>query len=493
MNNFIRKNILILLLITIFTGIFFYKIDYNTLSSWDEGWYASIARNIVNTGEWIDLHWNGKPYFDHPPFGFWLMAVSYKLFGINEFSTRLPSGIAGVLSIGFLFLLVNKLFNSKNLAFIASIILGTSVWFVIRVRSGNLDAVLVLLFITCAYFAVRAKDNFRWFPLALLSYGALILTKTLIGVPMLIIIFLFCANQFYPKKIWKNLPLIMLGVILLIIMLYPWYHFHFQTYSNFYEHHFINIGARNKTLLSFLNINTEKPLFYLHMGVRKWYDIWLLGVISMLASLSFLKKQFFTILIWNLLILYPFFTSEQTELWHLIPVYIPLAIISAVGPYSLVNALLSFSKQFVHSKLIAHLLTSKRLPQIINVLYLGGFIFIALWQIKIFFPEVYPTARYIPDDVAISKAAGQYRGSVYLDDDYIPLAVYYTGKNITTIGSLPDGQKTLIDFFNSGQMPESDFVVIARNWAVDDLLSKKIKLTLLEKNNSFSIITKAPK
>src|SRR3989337_2128571 len=95
----IKRAAPIIFLAIIFNFIFFYRLDYNTLESWDEAWYASIAREMVKTGNFIQMVWNGKPYYDHPPLGFWLMAISYKLFGVNEFATRFPSAILGLFSI----------------------------------------------------------------------------------------------------------------------------------------------------------------------------------------------------------------------------------------------------------------------------------------------------------------------------------------------------------------------------------------------------------
>src|SRR5690242_12398454 len=94
--RFAKENFLPLSLLIFFSFFFFYRLDYNTLASWDEAWYGSIAREIVRTGDFIKMMWNGQPYFDHPPMGFWLMSISYKIFGINEFSTRFPSAVLGL-------------------------------------------------------------------------------------------------------------------------------------------------------------------------------------------------------------------------------------------------------------------------------------------------------------------------------------------------------------------------------------------------------------
>src|SRR4030065_73934 len=78
-------------------------------------------------------------------------------------------------------------------------------------------------------------------------------------------------------------------------------------------------------------------IFYLHMGVRKWYYLWLAALGFLLVSLKFFKKNIFFLFLWNFIVLYPFLTSKETELWHLIPVYLPLSLIVAVGVYEGIN------------------------------------------------------------------------------------------------------------------------------------------------------------
>ncbi|OGK26727.1 hypothetical protein A3D76_02410 [Candidatus Roizmanbacteria bacterium RIFCSPHIGHO2_02_FULL_37_9b] len=465
----------------LFSFFFFYRLDYSTLASWDEAWYGSIARDMSRTGDFMNMVWNGKPYYDHPPMGFWLIAIAYKFFGVNEFSTRLPSALLGLFSI----LLMNKvgieLFGKKIIGFVAAIILGTSVWYVIRVRSGNLESVFVFFYILTVYLSVKSAKNFNWFPLVMLSFGGLILSKTLVGVSAIILIIYLNFSQLINVK--KNLVLVLIGILFFGLTVFPWYYYHLKTFPDFYEYHFIHKGTRNKTFASYFKPMIEQPLFYLHMGVRKWYYIWLATLGFLLVSLKFLKKFIFFLFLWNFIVFYPFLTSKETELWHLIPVYLPLSFLIALGvSEGIFLAYLTFNQILIrHSKNI-------KIPNIIPAsLFLTLFLYFAFVQIRIFYKEVIPANKWIPDDVAISKVAGKYNKPIYLDDDYLPIAVFYSGKNVQPLAYLADDKKTLEKFIQSN---EKNYIVITRNWVVDDLKKKEIKYKLLEKNNSFSILTK---
>ncbi len=474
----IKKNAHIYALLIFFSFIFFYRLDYNTLSSWDEGWYASITRNILRSHDSINMTWNGKPFFDHPPFGFWIIALSYALFGVSEFSTRFPQALLGVLTGLFVYKTVLILFKNKAQAYSTALVLNTSVWYVIRVRSGNLDGPLVFFYALTVFLAAKSSKNIRYFPLVCASFAALMLTKTLIGLPALFLILFLNIENFHPNKFAKNFAYFILGIVIFIAIFYPWYYIHLHKYSDFFEHHFVTIGTRNKTLLSFLNISAEQPLFYLHMGIRKWYYLWLASLASLILLVRFRKKNVFFILFWNFLILYPFLTAKETQLWHLIPVYIPVAFVTACGLYELMTFVYKKMGKSIHSKI-----SQKKL----DLLYIIAFTFIAMWQVKIFYPEVYPANKYISDDVAISKNVTKYDKPIYLDDDFLPLAVFYADRDIIPVNSLPDNEKTMVGFFKSD---EKNFVVITRNWAVEQLKKEKIPYKLLEKNNSFSIVTK---
>lgn len=457
----LRSNWLLLVLIVFFSFLFFFRLDWLTLTSWDEGWYASIAREIIRSGDWFHLKWNGLPYYDHPPLGFWLMAVSYMFFGVNELSTRLPSAVLGLGSIIFMYKLGESLFKDKKIGWVAATVLGTCVWYVIRVRSGNLDSIFVFFFILTIYFAQKAAHDFRYFIGVGLSFACLMLSKTLVGVAALPLIFYLVFFQLLKPK--KNWAYFLIGTGLFLLVLLPWYLVMKNTYSDFIHHHFFVIGMREKSTASFFRLsNVNQVFFYIHMGVRKWYYPWLVGsIVTLVFTVWRRRREGLFILLWNFLILYPFVTAEKTELWHLIPVYIPLSFIVAYGFY----------------------LIFKKAPLMLLLFTLV----IVFLQFKTFYHEVIPGARYVPDDVDIALQAARYNKTLFLDDDYVPLAVFYSGKNIRQVAYEPSDKNTLVKLMQSS---EKDFIVITRYWAVQNLDKEKIPYTILEKNQSFSIVTK---
>jgi 4-amino-4-deoxy-L-arabinose transferase-like glycosyltransferase len=63
--------------------------------------HAEAAREMVVTGDYVTLHVNGVRYLEKAPLPYWLVAFSYRIFGVNEFSTRLPM-VLSVMLLGML-------------------------------------------------------------------------------------------------------------------------------------------------------------------------------------------------------------------------------------------------------------------------------------------------------------------------------------------------------------------------------------------------------
>ena len=58
--------------------------------------FAEAARQMTVTGDWITPYFNEETRFDKPPLIYWLMAIGYKLIGVNEWAVRLPSALAAI-------------------------------------------------------------------------------------------------------------------------------------------------------------------------------------------------------------------------------------------------------------------------------------------------------------------------------------------------------------------------------------------------------------
>src|SRR5690242_15000644 len=50
---------------------------------------AQIARNMLDSGDWVTAHLNGVAYLEKPPLKYWMIAASFRLFGVHDWAARL--------------------------------------------------------------------------------------------------------------------------------------------------------------------------------------------------------------------------------------------------------------------------------------------------------------------------------------------------------------------------------------------------------------------
>ena len=61
-----------------------------------EALFVEVAHQMYLTNDWITPHWNGQTFFDYPVWGYWLVALSFKLFGVSEWAARLPVALCAI-------------------------------------------------------------------------------------------------------------------------------------------------------------------------------------------------------------------------------------------------------------------------------------------------------------------------------------------------------------------------------------------------------------
>ncbi len=120
---------------------YFGRIDGYPLQDPDEGRYGEIAREMAVSGDWVTPTLNHVKYFDKPPLLYWLVAASFRVFGVSEGVARLVPAAAGVLTVVITFLLGRSMLGTPG-ALLAAIILATSPLFFLFSQALTTDMVL---------------------------------------------------------------------------------------------------------------------------------------------------------------------------------------------------------------------------------------------------------------------------------------------------------------------------------------------------------------
>ncbi|NCN28071.1 hypothetical protein GW915_10890 [bacterium] len=127
---------------------------FHSLLEQDSVLYASIARNIVRTGELFELYGQQvdfPTFFEHPHLGFWLSALSMRIFGFSDMAARLPNLFYLWALFLLVFVSVQELSNRWS-AYCCVFFLATMSYFTRWFISPSLDAGCLFWGLFCFYF-----------------------------------------------------------------------------------------------------------------------------------------------------------------------------------------------------------------------------------------------------------------------------------------------------------------------------------------------------
>lgn len=116
----------------------------------DEGYYASVAREMFDRQDWVVPTFNAELFAHKPPMMFWGMLVGFHFFGVGEFAARWASAFFGTGMILLTYFL-GRLLIDRRTGLIAAVVLVSSLMFTVVSRSATADAYLgffILLAIT---------------------------------------------------------------------------------------------------------------------------------------------------------------------------------------------------------------------------------------------------------------------------------------------------------------------------------------------------------
>lgn len=136
-----RQILLLVLLLCIAAGLRIFHLDYPDQKVFDEFHYVGAAQVMAGVAE--NPGTAPDPYYHHPPLGKLIIAAGIRLFGDTPFGWRIFAAIFGLLSIGLLFQIAYKLFDSFLLAWAAAFVYSLDFLHIIHSRIAMLDIFLV--------------------------------------------------------------------------------------------------------------------------------------------------------------------------------------------------------------------------------------------------------------------------------------------------------------------------------------------------------------
>ncbi|HNV84981.1 MAG TPA: glycosyltransferase family 39 protein [Arenimonas sp.] len=173
-------------------AFFILAAGYGMREPWpsDEPRFVLVAKQMVESGNYLFPHRGIELYPDKPPFFFWLLAACYQAIGSWRWSFLLPSLLSGMAVLYLTWDAGRRLWNPRAGLWAAAAVLF-NVQFVYQFKRAQIDPTLVLFTTIALYGFIRhllLGPSWRWFYAGCFFSGLGIITKGVGFLPLLIFI-----------------------------------------------------------------------------------------------------------------------------------------------------------------------------------------------------------------------------------------------------------------------------------------------------------------
>jgi 4-amino-4-deoxy-L-arabinose transferase-like glycosyltransferase len=317
---------IILLLVA---AMIIFTIDLNNLPlrDWDEGTVAQVAREIwqapFDALRWLYPTLGGLPYHNKPPLLHILIASCYSLWGVHEWTTRLPGAILTAISVPLLYCIGREIFPMRTAAVMSALIYVTMLPVLRHGRLAMLDGASLCFFMVMMLCTLRSRRNLRYCLGVGIGFGLICLTKGILGVLLGAIAFAFLFWD-TPRLLtsWYMWTAIVIGSLPVGL----WYGAQWFHYGNI----FTNVGMVNQSLSRIWQPveGHSQPIWYYPLEILKYTHPWLLFLFASFRltwanrNLSWAKL----VIVWSCLYLVAISIMSTKLPWYVFPIYPSLAL-----------------------------------------------------------------------------------------------------------------------------------------------------------------------
>nr|WP_294903136.1 glycosyltransferase family 39 protein [uncultured Lacibacter sp.] len=210
----------IAVLFALICAVYFVAVGVDTMDV-DASQYATISREMKESGSYLQVYEQGKEYLDKPPFLFWISAVSMKLFGENNFGFKFPSILFAIFAVFATFRFA-KLFYDKTVALLSAGVLATCQAVFLVTNDIRTDTILMSWVIIAMWQLAEWYQSKKiiHFILGAAAIGGGMITKG--PIALFVPVFAF-GSHFVLKREWKQIfqPVYLLGILVIALVLTP--------------------------------------------------------------------------------------------------------------------------------------------------------------------------------------------------------------------------------------------------------------------------------
>ncbi|MBC7534282.1 MAG: glycosyltransferase family 39 protein [Ferruginibacter sp.] len=187
----------------------------------DAAQYASMSREMLESGNYLQVYDLGKDYLDKPPFLIWISAMSMKIFGVNNFAYRLPSFLFSLLAILSTYRF-SRIFYDRSTSTFAAIILASCQAFFLINHDIRTDTILMSWVIFSLWQLAAWFNNGKFFHFVLGCAGIACGMMTKGPIALIVPLFAFGSHFLLQRNFsvffkWQYIA----GIFIIAILLLP--------------------------------------------------------------------------------------------------------------------------------------------------------------------------------------------------------------------------------------------------------------------------------
>ena len=232
-----------------------FTLNLGVSSIWDanEAFYAQTPREMMQAGDYVIPSFNFQLRMNTPVLSYWNVAASYRVFGVSEWSERVPIALGALVIIATTFGL-GRLVGGTTAGIVSALIVATSPRVLLLARRIIIDVHITMwmgLILLCFALAeVRPEHRRRYLVLMYVAAGLGVLTKGPVAVFLpAVVFFVYLASQ----RRLRDLGRMMLptGALISLSIVVPWYYMLYQQYGWEYIAAFVfgeNLGRFAETV-----------------------------------------------------------------------------------------------------------------------------------------------------------------------------------------------------------------------------------------------------
>jgi 4-amino-4-deoxy-L-arabinose transferase-like glycosyltransferase len=323
--------------LALFTFLFLLAGLYSgDLRGYDDALYAHEAKQMIQTGDWWTVRFNGGTNFQYPPMFMWLEALSMKVFGITDFAARFPVAVLGFGTILLTYTLALELTGDSWLSLLSMAVMLSTQYFLKYSTHAMTDVPCTFFILVAMYSYVRGLRTPAYFILSGIGIAFAVMTRSIVGlfpVPV------FVAHLVLTRQTRKLFSLqAITGVVLALALSSVWFVSQYRIHGSVFTSKVISFfGERfssdeDSFRTRALALLITYPRLFL-TNYWPWLPVLVVGLVKQFRRALTLESSALFLMLWIGGFIVPFSIAHDKILRYLLPAFPAFSIIAATPIY----------------------------------------------------------------------------------------------------------------------------------------------------------------